>query len=51
MGSTSGVLDWTKVAISLITYSLDFPPPPPVLGCTERIDSSISNVAVWEFVI
>lgn len=37
--------------MSLMTSSRDFPAPLPVLGCTDRIDSSMSNVAVCEFVI
>lgn len=32
MGKIGGVLDYTKFAISVITYYLDFPAPAPVLG-------------------
>ena len=35
----------------MITSSLDLPELDPVLGWTDRIASSISNVSFWELVI
>ena len=51
MGNTSGVLACTESAMSVIDSSRDLLPADEVLGCTDKMDSSILKVSFWAFVI
>jgi hypothetical protein len=41
MGKICGVFDYTNYAIYVIVCYLDFPDPPPVFGCTDKIAYNI----------